>query len=140
MNKIDQIKEMISSLGKVSLLIWGQHLWSLKCYGIVPEIEFKLNPNGSMYASDSIQISRERYSFLKKRGEKIINELWDYTNEVYGKKLYAGISGANSTWYHGALENHLSGKEFAKYTSYDKETKSFNLNLPDDVIIHTTWS
>lgn len=140
--KVEEIKKLLSTLSKESLLIWGQYLWDLKYrYSPVPEIPWMKNPSGwGLILVDPSQESR--YNLLLEGRTKIINELWSYMGELYAQKVFGGLydpSRKMNAWMKICIGDHISSKKIGKYTKYNGG-HSFDFVLPDDKVIHTIWT
>ena len=131
--KIEEIKNLLSTLSRESLLIWGQHLWNLRWwYTNVPEIKPIYVPGTRLVVKHP---DNERIAFLDEKRRAILDELWVFLDNLYTHKVF----GDGKIIPH-CLGNHLLSKDIGKYTRYDDVEKKFSLVLPDEKIIYTIWN
>lgn len=136
--KVEEIKKLLSTLSKESLLIWGQHLWDLRLrYDKVPEIKAVLRP-GTNFLVD--HPDNDRRAFLSEKRRKLLDELWDFVSRLYGEKVFGGIGETIPKWCYRCLSDHLIKENIGRFTKYDESAKQFLLILPNDKLIRTIWS
>jgi len=138
--KIDEIKNLLSTLSKESILIFGRHLWNLLYFfDKVPELDSVLKKDSKHFLEQNNSIN-DKIATLKNKRSQILYHLWIYLNQIYGEKVFGDIGGVMPIWCKSCIEDHLRGNERGKYTVYNEEKKEYDFILPEIKIIHTIWN
>lgn len=130
--KIDQIKKLIETLSKESLLIWGHHLYDLSnTYVWVPEIKWKKHPGWTGIVLVNPE-EKECFDLLHGGRKAIIDELMEHACRVYAEKVFGGNGKSIPNWCLVCLRDHISPKNIGKYTKrFSEDTALYMFVLPE---------